>query len=552
MAGGAQAQQQTIQPYQEYDKKLRSAEVVGALTSELFGDAINRYDQSAYFSQTDIDLPGNNALPVRLTRRLSVRPVTTFVAAPDNYGGAADWNIDVPYISGVFDEHYGWTYNHRAKQAPRCSAQFIPRADPPTRLEHIWSGYLVNLPGEAPRSLVGDPAPSLRPAASQGAGWRWSTHAMDAISCTPMLSGLEGEGFILQTTSGVKYTFNVATKRFAGNISAADASKARTEIYLLASRIEDRFGNSVDISYNGEGHPTRIHANDGRLITLNYAGGRLQSASANGRVWSYGYTPRSLQWVAQPDGARWGINHLTDMEVPFRIWPSNPSLGCQEPPLHKKTYTLQMTHPSGAVGTFEFRYARHYRAGVPTTQCVTDVEDGVMVSFLLVSNYFDIFRMQRKTIQGPGLAPMNWVYGGDGSYQPLWDINGSHCTTCTQSRTVSITQPDGSRHEEDYGIVFRLNEGRLLGRRVIAPSGTVVESESMTYVTDAQMPSMPFPERYGWAMGANDFTSSLIRPLQRREIVRDGMMMTWRANSFDGYGRPTSVTESSSEVAPSR
>ncbi len=547
LVSGVAHAQQAIQPYQEYDKKLRSSELVGALTSDLFGDAVNPYDQSGFFTQTDIDLPGNSTLPVTLTRRLSVRPVTAYVAPPENFGGAADWNIDVPYISGVFDSSYGWTYNHQGKKAPRCSAQFIPRADSPMRVGDIWSGYIVNLPGEGARSLVADPSPSLRPTSRQGAGWNWSTNAMDTISCLPTVAGLDGEGFILQTTSGIKYTFNVATTRFAGNMSAADATKSRTEIYLLASRIEDRHGNSVDFTYDGDGHPTRISASDGRLITLSYAGGRLQSASANGRTWNYGYTARALQSVSQPDGARWEINHLTDLEVPFQIWPANPALGCSEPPLHNKTYSLRMTHPSGAVGTFEFRYARHYRSGVPATQCVTDVEDGIPFNRLLISNYFDIFRMQRKIVEGPGLAPMTWVYGGESAPQHLWGGVGPYCTTCTQFRTMIIAQPDGSRREEDYGIGFRFNEGRLLARRTVAASGAVLESETLTYVTDAQIPSMPFPDRYGAAMGANDLSSSLIRPLQRRDLTRDGVTMRWQANSFDEYGRPVSVTQSSSQ-----
>jgi hypothetical protein len=86
----AHAQQAVQQPYQEYDKQVRSAEQVGALTSDLFGDAVNVYDQSTSFQQTDIDLRGTNALPVRLSRKLSVRPIPTGGMPPQIYGGAGD------------------------------------------------------------------------------------------------------------------------------------------------------------------------------------------------------------------------------------------------------------------------------------------------------------------------------------------------------------------------------------------------------------------------------------------------------------------------------
>lgn len=546
----AQAQQAVQQPYQEYDKKLRSAEQVGALTSELFGDSVNVYDQSGYFRQTDIDLAGNNALPVRLERRLNVRPIPESGLPPLIYGGAGDWNIDVPFISGVFDSQYGWTYRG-SRKVPRCSANFLPYTPPPFRIEDIWSGYTVNLPGEGARSLMGDPPASLKPASRQGENWSWTTSAMDTVSCTPMIAGLEGEGFILQTTSGIKYTFNIGTERVVGLMGSigGDAAQARLEIYLLASRIEDRFGNSVSISYNGNGHPTSISSSDGRSITLNYAGNRLQSASANGRTWTYGYAGNSLQRVTQPDGAWWEINQLSDMRIAYENWPEDPSQGCGSPPLRDKTYTLQMKHPSGAVGTFAFQHGRNYRAGVPASYCITEARDGQISQYLALANHFDGFGLVQKTIEGPGVAPMRWTYVDKGDYQDYWTGSDRYCTTCTQSKAVRINQPDGSWIEEIYGIVYQFNEGKLLGRRTGAASGMVLESEDLTYVPDAQMPSMPFPDRYGWAFGGNDGSSALLRPLQRRQVTRDGVTMTWQANSFDRYGRPANVTRSSSQGA---
>ncbi len=501
----AQAQQAVQQPYQEYDKKLRSAEQVGALTSELFGDSVNVYDQSGYFRQTDIDLAGNNALPVRLERRLNVRPIPESGLPPLIYGGAGDWNIDVPFISGVFDSQYGWTYRG-SRKVPRCSANFLPYTPPPFRIEDIWSGYTVNLPGEGARSLMGDPPASLKPASRQGENWSWTTSAMDTVSCTPMIAGLEGEGFILQTTSGIKYTFNIGTERVVGLMGSigGDAAQARLEIYLLASRIEDRFGNSVSISYNGNGHPTSISSSDGRSITLNYAGNRLQSASANGRTWTYGYAGNSLQRVTQPDGVWWEINQLSDMRIAYENWPEDPSQGCGSPPLRDKTYTLQMKHPSGAVGTFAFQHGRNYRAGVPASYCITEARDGQISQYLALANHFDGFGLVQKTIEGPGVAPMRWTYVDKGDYQDYWTGSDRYCTTCTQSKAVRINQPDGSWIEEIYGIVYQFNEGKLLGRRTGAASGVVLESEDLTYVPDAQMPSMPFPDRYGWAFGGND------------------------------------------------
>ncbi|WP_350000102.1 RHS repeat domain-containing protein [Stenotrophomonas lacuserhaii] len=543
---------QTMQPYQEYDKRLRSAEQVGALTSDLFGDSVNVYDQSVAFQQTDIDIPGTNALPVRLTRKLAVRPLPATIAAQP-YGGAGDWDIDVPYISGVFDSAYGWNTGSGGQAQARCSETFYPRTTPPHQIEDIWSGYSVNLPGEGARSLIGLPPSSFKPA--NGQGNVWTTSSLDAISCTPMLSGYPGEGFVVQTTDGITYTFNVGTTRNVGAMGqdgAVGKSRPRVEVYLLASRIEDRFGNSVTFSYNAAGHPTAITGSDGRSITLQYANGRLASAASYGRSWTYAYTPAALlQRITQPDAATWEITHLTERRISYEIWREDPGPGCGNvAPLREQTFSLQMKHPSSAVATFRFDHQRRYRNGVPAVLCVAESSGGMGATILhrlAVPNYFDVYGLTEKTIEGPGIpSPLRWFYEDVSGGGELWSGNVPPCTTCVASKAVTIHQPDGSRVTESYGVVYSLNEGKLLARSVAAASGAVLESQNLTYVSTAQVSGMPFPDRYGSRWGGNDESSVLVRPLLKKEVVRDGVTMTWSVNTFDAKGRPLQVSRGSS------
>src|SRR5688572_22604070 len=58
--------------YVEYDKRLRASEQLSALGSELFGDEVSLYTGQTSFRHIDIDIPGNNALPVQLSRRYSI------------------------------------------------------------------------------------------------------------------------------------------------------------------------------------------------------------------------------------------------------------------------------------------------------------------------------------------------------------------------------------------------------------------------------------------------------------------------------------------------
>lgn len=57
---------------QEYGNRIKGRETVSALGPELFGEQVNLFDGTASFTATDIDLPGNSALPVSVTRKLAI------------------------------------------------------------------------------------------------------------------------------------------------------------------------------------------------------------------------------------------------------------------------------------------------------------------------------------------------------------------------------------------------------------------------------------------------------------------------------------------------
>src|SRR5690349_20595961 len=120
-------------PYAEYEKKVRAAEQVTPLASDLFGDTVSPYLGQTEFNQVDIDLPGNSALPVQLRRRFAVSAVAEGALRDPNggignpYGGAGNWDVDVPYVYGVFDFQHKWdTPNGISTAVPRCTTPFIP------------------------------------------------------------------------------------------------------------------------------------------------------------------------------------------------------------------------------------------------------------------------------------------------------------------------------------------------------------------------------------------------------------------------------------------
>jgi YD repeat-containing protein len=535
---------QDMEPYQEYDKKIRSAEQIGPLSDDLFGDQVNVYDQATVFRYADIDIPGSNALPVTLARKLVIRPLPAPGIPPQRYAGAGDWDIDVPFISGVFDSGYGWNVGTTGAQ-PRCSTNFYPKTTAPSRIENIWSGYTVNLPGSGARTLIGMPAPQfVKP---DSATRLWTTSSMDTVSCTPMLGGYPGEGFVLETTEGVKYFFNVGTVRTVLAMRSVNV-RPRIEVYLLASRMEDRFGNWVAYTYNATGHPTIIEGSDGRRIDLTYSGDQLISASAHGRTWVYGYSGASLVSVTLPDTSLWRFTHVSDMRVVYERWTEDPGPGCSVlPPLALKEYVLQIQHPSGALGTFRFEHKRNFRTGIPWTFCQAAAQpDHTVTHYLDVPFHFDTFALASKTIQGAGIpTPLVWSYadtgGDDGG---LWSGTVPPCLTCPASKLVTIQQPDGSTVTERYGTVYALNEGKLLERQISDTSG-VLSAETLNYLSDAEVGGQPFPDRYGSLWGGNDDSAVKIRPLKSKTVVQDGVSFQWAVNGFDAWGRAIRVTKSS-------
>lgn len=59
-------------PWQEFDKHITTASEVQSLGTDLFGDEVKLQDGALSFRATDVDLPGNNALPVHYSRSFSV------------------------------------------------------------------------------------------------------------------------------------------------------------------------------------------------------------------------------------------------------------------------------------------------------------------------------------------------------------------------------------------------------------------------------------------------------------------------------------------------
>lgn len=89
--------------WEEFGDRIGKADKVSPLGPDLFGDTVRLANGELGFEVTDITLPGNNALPVQVTRTYQVKSRKAFL--PEAM--LADWQINVPNISGTFGPDWG-------------------------------------------------------------------------------------------------------------------------------------------------------------------------------------------------------------------------------------------------------------------------------------------------------------------------------------------------------------------------------------------------------------------------------------------------------------
>lgn len=554
-----------VEPYQEYSKRVEAAQTLTALKSELMGDSVSVYNGATDFSVTDIELTGSG-MPVRLTRRFSVEltPIGPGepLAAP-KLRGIGNWDLDVPHISATFDSAVLWRGldSTGGLTDQRCSVAVAPQISFSGAISifDIFQGFSIHVPGEGDRPML--LAESGVPVPNDGVPHRWASRERDAFSCIPMQAGMSGEGFAMQTADGRRFEFNYAVGRPAGTMQQSRGPMyppvriARTRMFLLATKVADRFGNTLSYSYNGQGNPMAIVAQDRngevRRLDLAYQGDRLVTASTNGRNWTYSYDGAgNLGGVMLPDGSAWQYTYAGNLKPGFEFWDGETGITCAGgPDALQASYEVVSRHPSGAQGRFNFTNLRHYRAGVQRSECISRVNGQDLYYVLRTPNQFDIMSLVSKELSGPGIPqPLLWTYSYTRERQALWGGGqpvAYPCQSCPTTKANTINKPDGSRVAYDYGFLYAWNDGQLMGSRTYDAAGNLLSTTRSELMTDAQLASQPFHPNYGLRVGGDDIGTLKVRPMVSTTVSQDGTTFRATTNSFDAYARPTSATRAS-------
>jgi RHS repeat-associated protein len=555
LPGGGGDNTGTTTTYFEQGILIRSGEVIEALGPNLMGDAVNEYSGSLEFTHTDVALPGNFALPVRVGRHRAVGTTQTF-----NGGLFGDWDLDIPRLHAVATVKEPNWYGGRSKtNLARCS-QF---EEPPGTYTTVaggslfyfarafWDGYHLYVPGSGDQTLLrragvlaGDPVNSIAP--TDGGSYPILTKNHWQINCLPALDNGDGEGFMALAPDGTRYRFDhlvvrpwQRTKVSGMNLGIAGTGIIeRVEVSILPTQVTDRFGNWVRYTYSGSADGWRvasITSSDGRSVTFTYngSGNRIATASDGTRTWTYGYgTNGALETVTQPDGSRWQFALGTlGSALPF----ASPDPGCVDGwggTLDETAGTGTITHPSGAVGTFTLKATSHGRSNVPGSQSACGFTSNP------VSRYFATRSLTSKTLSGPGMPAQTWSYAysfGVGSFAP--------CNGCVNTKTVTTVDPLGHTTVNTYGTMYGLNEGLLLNSAEGVVSGTPLKTTSLSYALPT---AGPYPAKVGYVAGPADSMSRVFTPQVLRTITQQGVTFTQQVSTLDVYARPVNVSRSSS------
>src|SRR5690606_9344634 len=273
-------------------KHLRERSSVTSYGDSPFGEVISLGTGGLEFVQTDVSLPGNSAIPVRIGRRF--RP-GNFAYSSGHFGS---WHLDIPSVHGVFAfGAVGWAASD-FDTSTRCSDFSAP---PVQSFQgglfapgEYWSGTYFYVPGMGEQEVLRTSSGSPVPADSNTYPVMTTSGAVGR--CIAADAGSEAFEFV--TADGMVYTMDhlvaaptsslrkssempdlfgmggqaaMTAYQATGSpgmqpMTAVDYLLPRAEVFLFPTKIADRHGNEVSYVWS-ETNPwqlLRIEGDDGR------------------------------------------------------------------------------------------------------------------------------------------------------------------------------------------------------------------------------------------------------------------------------------------------
>ncbi|MGZ3182660.1 MAG: RHS repeat domain-containing protein [Telluria sp.] len=595
------AQVPVLNYYQDQQKLIKAPTAVQQLGDNLFGDQVNLYTGNLEFVQQDLSVPGNSKLPVAIARRMEAGTQVEHNRAFGN------WDLEIPHLHGIFYAAVGW--QDSSKTGARCSNFGAPPAAAPTTDQtwnpgEFWHGNFLYVPGKGDEAMLKrDPSNPNAPGAKTNpavlADYPVVTTSMWAFKCIPLLAGSQGsgEGFEAHAPDGTVYLFNWLVKRDANYLSKASPSPIgsansnlvnsggsdpnaaggsthgkpgpgpylnqdyrllRAEVWLLPTRVTDKYGNVVVYTYdaNKPWNLLQIAGNDqpdSRTINLFWTQNaeipsmdRIDHVTDGLRTWNYAYSGGILSTVTQPDKTTWQLADLVRLQQDID-YASAPGTCSSPRSVNSGAISATLTHPSGASGTFVLTPTTHARTHVdPNQQCATVAPNGDSPTEIpLKPLYFTNYALTEKDITGFQLGTLTWTTSyPSGQVGSIGVCSGD---ACDGAAAVAVTgpAPDHNVTVTTFGTDYGVNEGRVRSVDVRDGSGSTLRLTSMDYLDDSEVSPYGIPASMGSTKQdrGDGVMAGKLRPMKSRDIAQQGLHFAWTASNFDPRGRPLAVSK---------
>jgi RHS repeat-associated protein len=561
--GGGLAHAQPTSYHDEYLKRLKAWQSVRPYGDTPFGEQINLYTGEVAFRQEDIVLEGTGPV-IRIARSRSATGTDPGAVDASPAAAFADWTIDTPRIETLL------AAPRHATAAPGDNWRLAVAINDDTRArcthfaepylgqggipqEDWWHGYeLVLDDGSRQPVLKRDPAWTAKPGIPGAYPAVTTSHVQ--FACLPSTkNGEAGEGFLAIAPDGTRYWLDWLVGSQYGPVNQYDHEsrvmqvQKRMQAAMFVTRVEDRFGNSVVYTYDGQ-RLTHIQGSDGRAVALAWSGNTISSITTHPgskapRTWRYEYANGKLSAVVQPDASRWTFDlHATGGNGGLQTGVnSSCSFRHDANPMPTGSITSRVTAPSGLTGTFVVQPRWHARSHV-ASYCVTSGDP----HWEFVPPMYSTLSLVQRTLTGPGVDAA-WEYRhGPATGSTVQDACAA-ANTCVDTKWIDVVEPGGDRTRYTSSTRWGALEGKLVKAETFDAQGTLLRTDTTTHTAPGEG---TFVARLGDALqgpAVNAAKLETLVPVRERVITQQGTQFRWRVRDacngpcFDAFARPLQV-----------
>ncbi|MBV1909171.1 MAG: hypothetical protein KUG78_07595, partial [Kangiellaceae bacterium] len=487
---------------------------IATLTTDLFGDKIDPSSGSISFEQTDISIPGNSGLQVAITRTLS-DPDSWFRETRD----FENWSLALPHVRSTYiadstgnTRNSYWATGDACTKPLNSNPTFITTAESNIYIgdkDAYWNGDTVSIPGHGNAKFTEKDGTNNK---------RFNSRNWDVV-CTVNADG--SDGFKITIDNGTTYYFtklrvvesikaynlipqinniqctNNCPMEAVGPVNSPDGAQyVQNFAFMLATKVEDRFGNWVVYDYDSDGKLQSISSNDNRTISVNYSGNRVSSVVANGKTWTYAYDDyrvNTLKSVTRPDAKMWNYSH--NKTANNSLWIFNNIAEHAQAPHHGiqciesgERDFIEMIHPEGMKGDFVLEEVCQGLSDVPEIRRPNPLRRNYDTYW--IPNASNLFAISNKTLTSTDGEIYTWAYtysNNEGIFRGETILAkhrlslGVSGVETSDLKSTTVINPEGDKSIQYFDRRYGQTTGNLRFSEIYNSSGTLKNRSTYEY-----------------------------------------------------------------------